>query len=56
MTDTTAMTPSSSDAFASIGRLQGLPDLVMPLHVVAGLRESERGMRDSGVVPVNMLV
>jgi hypothetical protein len=49
------MTPSSSDTFASIGRLQGRPDLVMPLQVVAGLRESERGISDSGVLPVNML-
>jgi hypothetical protein len=39
-----------------MGRLQGRQDLVMPLQVVAGLRESERGMSDSGVLPVNMLV
>ena len=38
-----------------MARLQGRPDLVMPLHVVAGLRESERGMRDSGVRPVNAI-
>jgi hypothetical protein len=27
----------------------------MPLHVVAGFLESDRGMRDSGVLPVNMV-
>jgi hypothetical protein len=38
-----------------MARRQGRPDLVMPLQVVAGLRESERGMRDSGVRPVNIV-
>jgi len=51
VTETTAMTPSSSDALASMGLRQGRPAFVMPLHVVAGFRESERGSRDSGVVP-----
>jgi hypothetical protein len=41
---------------ASMGRLHGRPDFVMPLHVVAGLRESERGIRDSGVRPVNVVI
>jgi hypothetical protein len=39
-----------------MGRRHGRPDLVMPLQVVAGLRESERGMRNSGVRPVNAMV
>lgn len=30
-------------------RRQGRPPEVMPLHVVAGFFESERGRRDSGV-------
>jgi hypothetical protein len=29
---------------------------VIPLHVVAGFLESERGMSDSGVRPVNAMV
>lgn len=57
-TDVTAMTPSPSPSpsFASIARLHGRPDFVMPLHVVAGFRESDRAMSDSGVVPVNMVL
>lgn len=55
-TDVTARTPSPSGSFASIGRLHGRPDCVRPLHVVAGFRESERGISDSGVTPVNMLM
>ena len=54
-TDATASTPPLCEvSLASIARLHGRPDLVMPLHVVAGFRESERGMRDSGVRPVNI--
>jgi hypothetical protein len=30
--------------------------LVIPLHVVAGFLESDRGIRDSGVRPVNAMV
>jgi hypothetical protein len=56
MTDVTASTPLSSEALASMGRRHGRPDLVMPLHVVAGFRESERGIRDSGVRPVKAMV
>ena len=55
-TDVTARTPSPCGSLASIGRRHGRPDFVMPLHVVAGFRESERGRSDSGVTPVNMLV
>ena len=54
-TDTTARTPSSSLIFASIGRLHGRPDLVMPLQVVAGFLESDRGIKDSGVRPVKAM-
>jgi len=56
MTEVTAITPSSSEALESMGRRQGLPDLVMPLQVVAGFRESERGIRDSGVRPVKAIM
>jgi hypothetical protein len=57
MTDATASTPLFRDeSFASIARLHGLPDFVMPLHVVAGFRESERGIRASGVRPVNSAI
>ena len=49
------MTPSSSLGFASIGRLHGRPDLVIPLHVVAGFLESDRGNNDSGVRPVKAI-
>jgi len=49
-TETTARTPSFLDA---ISRLHGRPDFVIPLHVVAGFLESDRGRSDSGVCPMN---
>ena len=38
-----------------MARLQCRPVLVTPLQVVAGFRESERGMSASGVRPVNAM-
>ena len=57
MTDATARTPLFRDeSFASIARRHGRPDFVMPLQVVAGFRESERGIKASGVRPVKSAI
>ena len=39
-----------------MARLQGRPSPVMPLHVVAGFLESDRGRRDSGVFGMEGMV
>ena len=51
-TETTAKTPLLFEALAPMLLRQGLPVEVIPLHVVAGFRESERGRSCSGVRPV----
>ena len=39
-----------------MGRRHGRPLEVMPRHVVAGFLESERPIRDSGVLAINGMV